>query len=215
MMNLFLKQVSKDFKNYKIIIQVDQAAWHKSKTLKIPKNIALVEQPPYSPELNPVEQIWAEIREKFLDNKLFESMDILTEKLSEALKEIDRYGEKLVSLTSFPHLKGLVQNANQYYYDNRIFNLCSVGVTSVPVNGVLTLVLSFPTVIGGRINSMFFESFRALCSSACFSISNFFSLVNVLHSMSTKLLYFLFYNFVRLFWGLEHLIKKSSSFKYC
>ena len=112
MMNLFLKQVSKDFKNYKIIIQVDQAAWHKSKTLKIPKNIALVEQPPYSPELNPVEQIWAEIREKFLDNKLFESMDILTEKLSEALKEIDRYGKKLVSLTSFPHLKGLIQNAN-------------------------------------------------------------------------------------------------------
>ena len=112
MMNLFLKQVSKDFKNYKIIIQVDQAAWHKSKTLKIPKNIALVEQPPYSPELNPVEQIWAEIREKFLENKLFESMDILTEKLSEALKEIDRHGEKLVSLTSFPHLKGLIQNAN-------------------------------------------------------------------------------------------------------
>ena len=111
-MNLFLKQVSKDFKNYKIIIQVDQAAWHKSKTLKIPKILLLLNNLHTVMKINPVEQIWAEIREKFLDNKLFESMDILTEKLSEALKEIDRYGEKLVSLTSFPHLKGLIQNAN-------------------------------------------------------------------------------------------------------
>lgn len=112
MMNLFLKQVSKDFQDYKIIMQVDGASYHKSKELEIPDNIVLIEQPPYSPELNPVEQIWAEIREKFLDNKIFESMDKLIDQLEKALKTIGGYGEKLRSLTFFPHLKNALQNAN-------------------------------------------------------------------------------------------------------
>ena len=105
MMNIFLEQVAQDFKAYKIIMQVDQAGWHKSKELKIPDNIALIEQPAYSPELNPVEQIWAEIREKFLDNLLFESIDKLIEKLSEALAGIENYKERLTSLTNFKHLR--------------------------------------------------------------------------------------------------------------
>ena len=55
MMNLFLEQVSKDFKEYKVIMPVDQARWHPSKDLRIPENIALIVQPPYRPKLNPVE----------------------------------------------------------------------------------------------------------------------------------------------------------------
>lgn len=58
MMNLFLKQVEVDFAEYFIIMQVDKAAWHRSKNLEIPENIRLVEQPSYSPELMPVEHIW-------------------------------------------------------------------------------------------------------------------------------------------------------------
>lgn len=108
MMNIFLKQVSIDFKDNYLIVQIDQAGWHKSKDLRVPENIALIEQPPYSPELNPVECIWAEIREKFLDNILFENMNELIEKLSFALNEIANYGEKLTSLTYFNHLKVLL-----------------------------------------------------------------------------------------------------------
>ena len=112
MMNLFLEQVSEDFKEYNIIMQVDQARWHLSNDLKIPKNIVFIGQPPYSPELNPVEQIWAEIREKFLDNKLFESLDDLIDKLCYGLKEISEYGQKLRSMTLFPHIRTVIQNAN-------------------------------------------------------------------------------------------------------
>ena len=104
MMNIFLKQVSIDFKDNNLIVQIDQAGWHKSKDLIIPDNIALIEQPPYSPELNSVECIWAEIREKFLDNILFENMDQLIDKLSLALNKIANYGDKLTSLTFFDHL---------------------------------------------------------------------------------------------------------------
>lgn len=89
-------------------MQVDQAGWHKSKALKIPNNIALIKQPPYSPELNPVEQIWAEIREKFLDNILFESINKLIDRLVFALKSIANYKEKLKSITNFNHLNVLL-----------------------------------------------------------------------------------------------------------
>lgn len=44
MMNLFLKQVSEDFANYFIVMQVDKAAWHRSKSLHIPENIRLLPQ---------------------------------------------------------------------------------------------------------------------------------------------------------------------------
>ena len=66
MMNIFLSNVSEDFVNNEVIMQVDGAGWHKSKDLEIPKNIHLIVQPAYSPELNPVEHIWESIRENYL-----------------------------------------------------------------------------------------------------------------------------------------------------
>ena len=38
---------------------VDGAGWHGAKCLKVPDNITLVKLPPYSPELNPMENVWA------------------------------------------------------------------------------------------------------------------------------------------------------------
>src|SRR5205823_14178395 len=63
MMNLFLEHVSRTFSQYFLVIQLDQAGWHSAKDLVIPENIRLIPQPAYSPELNPVEHIWKEIRE--------------------------------------------------------------------------------------------------------------------------------------------------------
>ncbi len=57
MMNLFLEQVAQDFSNYLIIMQLDRAGWHRSSSLKIPENICLIFQPPYSPELMPIEHM--------------------------------------------------------------------------------------------------------------------------------------------------------------
>jgi hypothetical protein len=55
MMTLFLEHVSQTFAKYFIVMQVDGAGWHHSDELVIPSNIHLIEQPPYSPEVNPVE----------------------------------------------------------------------------------------------------------------------------------------------------------------
>ncbi len=50
MMHLFLEHVAKTFQEYFIVMQVDQAGWHHAKDLKVPENIRLIFQPPYSPE---------------------------------------------------------------------------------------------------------------------------------------------------------------------
>ena len=73
MMNLFLAQVAQDFADYFLVMQVDQAGWHRAKELRVPANIRLIFQPAYSPEVNPVEHLWGELREKNLHNRVFPS----------------------------------------------------------------------------------------------------------------------------------------------
>ncbi len=104
MMNLFLKHVSQSFEDYFIVMQVDQAGWHHSKELLVPANIRLIEQPAYSPEVNPVEHLWEELREKYLHNRLFSSLDSLVEVLCQGLNELTEDKERLRSMMSFPHL---------------------------------------------------------------------------------------------------------------
>lgn len=105
MMTLFLEHVSQTFSKYFIVMQVDQAGWHHSNELIIPTNIRLIEQPAYSPEVNPVEHIWDELREKYLHNRSFSSLDPLIDVLCQGLNELADDEKRLRSLTNFPHLR--------------------------------------------------------------------------------------------------------------
>ncbi len=77
MMEIFLGHISQEFASSFIVMQVDEASWHRSQQLHIPGNIRLIFQPAYSPEVNPVEHIWNELREKYFSNRLFPSLDAL------------------------------------------------------------------------------------------------------------------------------------------
>jgi len=105
MMNLFLEEVSQDFKGYFVIMLVDGAGWHKSKNLRIPENIKLIEQPSHSPELNPAEHLWDELREKYFHNKAFRSLDHVEEALCNGLTDLNSKPDRLRSLTNFPYLQ--------------------------------------------------------------------------------------------------------------
>jgi transposase len=107
MMNLFLEEVSKDFKDYFVIMLVDGAGWHRSGGLKIPENIRLIYQPSHSPELNPVEHVWEELREKHLPNKVFRSLDAVERALCDGLCKLHDNPEKLRSMTNFEYLSVL------------------------------------------------------------------------------------------------------------
>jgi transposase len=93
--------VSKTYEKYFVVMQVDQASWHGAKDLKIPVNIRLIAQPAYSPELNPVEHIWEELREKQLANLALSSLD----EVCDGLNQLEANPERLRSLTYFPHFR--------------------------------------------------------------------------------------------------------------
>jgi hypothetical protein len=103
-MNLFLEHVSQTHSKYFIVMQVDGAGWHRAHELVIPSNIRLIEQPPYSPEVNPVEHVWDELREKYFCNCAFPSLDALIDALCHGLNNLADNTACLRSLTSLPHL---------------------------------------------------------------------------------------------------------------
>ncbi len=53
---------------------MDAAGWHKSDKLIFPKNIRIVIQPAYSPELNPIEKLWQYIKDHTIKNKIFKTL---------------------------------------------------------------------------------------------------------------------------------------------
>jgi hypothetical protein len=104
MMNIFLGQVAEDFSDYFILMLADQAGWHVSQKLQVPENIRLISLPPRSPELNPAEHIWEELREKNFANRAFQDLDEVEDNLCQGLNDIAMDPEKLRSMTNFPYL---------------------------------------------------------------------------------------------------------------
>ena len=105
MMNLFLAQVADEFSDYFVVMQVDGASYHTGKKLVIPDNIRLIVQPPRSPQLNAVEHIWEEVKEKHFYNQVFDSLDAVSDTLCKGLKELMDLPDKLTSMTHFPHMR--------------------------------------------------------------------------------------------------------------
>jgi transposase len=84
---IFLNELSnKNTTEFKVII-LDNGAFHKGKSLIIPQNIALIFLPPYSPELNPAELVWLNMKRK-TTNKIYKTMEELKLKLDEIVKEL-------------------------------------------------------------------------------------------------------------------------------
>ena len=105
MMQLFLEHVSQTFAGYFIVMQVDRAGWHGAKALVIPENIRLIAQPAYSPELNPVEHVWEELREKQLPNLALATLDEVVDRVCDGLRQLEADPERLRSMTYFPHFR--------------------------------------------------------------------------------------------------------------
>jgi transposase len=77
-MNEHLRFISKEAGPEKhVVLILDQAGWHVAKGLKVPDNITLCHLPPYSPELNPVERIWAYLKSRYLSNRVYLDYDDL------------------------------------------------------------------------------------------------------------------------------------------
>ncbi len=60
------------------VVVLDQAGWHDSRCLEVPDNITLLPLPSYSPELNPVENVWQYLRQNFLSNRVYDDEEAIT-----------------------------------------------------------------------------------------------------------------------------------------
>ncbi len=95
---------------YKIVV-IDNAGFHSTKHIQIPDNIYLLRIPPYSPELNPCEQIWQYIKNRY-KNQLFKTMDSLKNWLYQTVNSMDT--ETIKSITSNHHYLNAFNTAFHY-----------------------------------------------------------------------------------------------------
>lgn len=98
---IFLDKFSQEFGSEIHIIQVDKAPCHTAKKLEIPDNVILFFQPPYCPEVNPIERFWLFLKNNLSWN-LFDSLESLQEKVAALLNSLP---QKIIrSLTGWDYI---------------------------------------------------------------------------------------------------------------
>jgi transposase-like protein len=105
-MGAFLRHVSETYQNDFVLMVLDGAPPHRSHDLRVPDNMALIRLPAYSPELNPAERLWEEIREKEFANRVFESLGAAMAQAARGLKRLEDLPEFLRSLTGWDWILG-------------------------------------------------------------------------------------------------------------
>ena len=110
-MQLFINEVASRYPQENIVMVVDGAGWHKA-DFKLPDNLKLHFLPPYSPELNPQEHIWDELREKWFHNIVFDSLDALEDQLMTGLKALETSPNMVKSIAGWDWIINCVSNGN-------------------------------------------------------------------------------------------------------
>lgn len=87
-MELYLQELSKQYPKDEILLVCDGASWHKANGLEIPDNIHLAFIPPRTPEMNPIEQIWKEIRKLGFRNEVFPSLAAVVDRLCLTIRNL-------------------------------------------------------------------------------------------------------------------------------
>jgi len=106
-MLLFLKEVSSRHSEEFVMMILDKAGWHIAKEVAVPENMRLVFLPAYSPQLNPVEHLWDEIKEKWFTNKVFQSLEAVEDLLADALAALENDEKRIHSLTGFDWINSI------------------------------------------------------------------------------------------------------------
>lgn len=82
------------------VIIVDGAGWHQEYLADNFENITIIKLPPYSPELNPIEQVWQWLRPNELANRCFDGFDDIVNECSRAWNSFISDAERVKKLCS-------------------------------------------------------------------------------------------------------------------
>lgn len=114
-MQVFLDEIAARYPNENLVMVLDGAGWHECGEFRLAENLRLVFLPPYSPELNPQEHVWDELREKFFHNRAFESLDALEAHLEAALHQMESDQARMQSIAGWEWIINAVSNRNYNY----------------------------------------------------------------------------------------------------
>ncbi len=85
------------------VLVCDGAGWHQTGgRLRVPGNITLLHLPPYSPELNPVENVWEYLRANKLSNSVFDSYDTIVDRCCAAWNWLTETPDRIRSGAAAP-----------------------------------------------------------------------------------------------------------------
>ncbi|MFZ1025214.1 MAG: transposase [Limnoraphis robusta] len=98
---IFLDHLSQSYPSYQNIIQLDNGLFHAGSKLKIPDNILLIFQPPYSHELNPIERVWHDFKQH-LRWEIDQDLEQLKDKVRSVIEGFSP--EIIASLTGWDYI---------------------------------------------------------------------------------------------------------------
>lgn len=87
------------------LVLLEGAGWHTANDLKIPENITLFQIPPYSPELNPVENIWQYLRQNKLAIKVWDDYESIVDSCCNAWNWLMSMPDRVTSIAARPWAK--------------------------------------------------------------------------------------------------------------
>jgi putative transposase len=96
-MNVFLEKLSEAYPYDFILLPLDGAGWHQSGGLQVPENVELFVLPPYTPEMNPIEQLWKEIRKRGFRNEVFQTLEKVVERLCNTISSLSNQTIKSIT----------------------------------------------------------------------------------------------------------------------
>ena len=105
-MNVFLDQFSRELPiDVHAVMILDRAGFHTAKALKTPANVSLIYLPPYSPELNPTENLWHYLRSHHWSNRFYEDYAALHSAARDGWRAVCLDTEKIKSVCAAPYLQ--------------------------------------------------------------------------------------------------------------
>ena len=83
---LFLTELKKKYPNQLVIVVIDNAPCHRPRILHNIEGLVIIYLPPYSPELNPPERFFEEVR-RSTANEIFDTLEALEERITQTINE--------------------------------------------------------------------------------------------------------------------------------
>jgi hypothetical protein len=106
--NLFLREFSGQLDpDVHAVLIWDGAGFHTSKSLVVPANVTLLRLPPYSPELNPIENLWHYLRSHYWSNRSYPDWEALKEAAAAGLVAVGTDAQRIRTVCAAPYLTDL------------------------------------------------------------------------------------------------------------